>query len=290
MKNYWFIGDIHGEIGLLDSLLDAILKYKPDHITFLGDYIDRGPHSRKVVDRIMGMEVPVTCLMGNHELMMLNAMEDSIYGNNPMELWYRNGGEATLLSFGFPGFFSFLSQMEEEYLDFFRTLRMSHMLEPWGGMKILATHAGVSPAIPVTDQLLLKDYQDLQQYMLDKELDQSDSFLWARENFFDASPDLWKGYLVVHGHTPALKLRRYMQQDFRPDFQFVENDLAIRRNGEWGEIVSVCIDSGSTISGRLSGIGIFADGKDPNTAPGTMRSITVAREEIIPRELGPIGP
>ena len=44
MKNYWFIGDIHGEIDLLDSLLTAILKHNPDRITFLGDYIDRGPH------------------------------------------------------------------------------------------------------------------------------------------------------------------------------------------------------------------------------------------------------
>jgi len=238
----------------------------------------------------MGMEVPVTCLMGNHELMMLNAMDDSVYGNNPMELWYRNGGEATLLSFGFPGFFSFQSQMEEEYINFFRTLRMSHMSEPGGGLKILATHAGISPAIPVTDQLLLKDYQDLQQYLLDKELDHSDSFLWARETFFDASPDLWKGFLVVHGHTPTLKLKRYMQLDFRPDFHFVENDLAIRRNGEGGEVVSVCIDSGSTISGRLSGIGFFTEEEVTPGSKGTMRSITVTREEIMPRELGPIGP
>ena len=290
MKNYWFIGDIHGEIGLLDSLLGAISRYKPDHITFLGDYIDRGPHSKEVVDRIMEMEVPVACLMGNHELMMLNALEDSVFGNNPTELWYRNGGEATLISFGFPGFFSFQSQMEEQYVEFFRTLRMSHMTKVGGGLKILATHAGVSPAIPVADQLLLKDYLDLQQYMQDKKLDSDDSFLWARESFFDSSPDLWKGYLVVHGHTPTLKLRRYMQAGDRPDFHFVENDLAIRRNGDRGEIVSVCIDSGSTISGRLSGIGFFAEGGDTCTSKGTMRSITVTREEIIPRELGPIGP
>ena len=56
MKNYWYIGDIHGEIGLLNSLLDSILKYNPEQITFIGDYIDRGPYSREVVDRIMGME------------------------------------------------------------------------------------------------------------------------------------------------------------------------------------------------------------------------------------------
>jgi 3',5'-cyclic AMP phosphodiesterase CpdA len=290
MKNLWFIGDIHGEIGLLNSLLEAILEQKPDHITFLGDYIDRGPHSREVVDRILSLEVPVTCLMGNHELMMLNAIQDSVYSNNPMELWYRNGGEATLQSFGFPGFFSFQSQMEERYLEFFQSLRMSHVAEVGGGLKILATHAGVSPLIPIADQLLLKDYMDLQQYMLDKKLNPDDSFLWARESFFDSSSDLWKGFMVVHGHTPTLKLRRYMQEENRSDFLFVENDLALRSNGDRGEIVSVCIDSGSTISGRLTGIGILTDGMNPNISSGIMRSITVTREEIIPRELGSIRP
>ena len=71
MKNCWYIGDIHGEIGLLDKLLEAIRKYKPYQIVFVGDYIDRGPHTREVIDRIMELELPVACLMGNHEQMML---------------------------------------------------------------------------------------------------------------------------------------------------------------------------------------------------------------------------
>ena len=136
MKNYWFIGDIHGEIDLLDSLLRAVLNYDPDRIIFLGDYIDRGPHSRQVVDRIMELGVPISCLMGNHELMMLSAYEDSHSVFNPMELWYRNGGEATLQSFGFSGFFTFQSQMEERYLDFFRKLLMNHVTDAGTGMRI----------------------------------------------------------------------------------------------------------------------------------------------------------
>jgi serine/threonine protein phosphatase 1 len=128
MKNYWIVGDIHGEIRLLDRLLEQILTYEPTEIVFLGDYIDRGPHSKEVVDRIMGLVVPTVCLMGNHEWMMLNALEDSGFGYNPMELWYFNGAEATLQSFGFTSFFSFQSQMEAEYLDFFHTLRLSHAI------------------------------------------------------------------------------------------------------------------------------------------------------------------
>ena len=289
MKNYWFIGDIHGEIGLLDSLLEAILKYDPQQITFVGDYIDRGPYSREVVDRIMALELPVACLMGNHELMMLSAYEDSAFGYNPMDLWYSNGGEATLQSFGFPGFFSFQSQMEARYLHFFRRLLMSHVTEPGSGLRILATHAGVSPSIPVADQLLMKDYQDLQQYMLDKQLDMGDSFLWARETFFKSSARLWNGYMVVHGHTPTLKLKRFIQEGRYAHFDFIGNDLAIRRDGEQGKVVSVGIDSGSTISGRLTGLGIFAEPGDGISNSYSMRSLTVTREDIFPRDLGPIG-
>ncbi len=288
MKNYWFIGDIHGEIGLLEKLLEAILKYDPQQITFVGDYIDRGPYSREVVDRIMSLEVPVACLMGNHELMMLSAIEDSALGYNPMELWYRNGGEATLHSFGFPGFFSFQTQMEDRYLQFFRSLLMSHITEPGTGLRILATHAGVSPFIPVAEQLLLKDYQDLRQYVLNRELDMEESFLWTREGFFSSSAELWKGYVVVHGHTPTLKLKRFVQEGQYSHFDFIGNDLAIRRNGEQGQVVSVGIDSGSTISGRLTGLGIFTNQVEDSDSSNSMRSLTVTREDIFPRDLGPI--
>lgn len=290
MKNYWYIGDIHGEIVLLESLLAAIQKYKPHQIVFVGDYIDRGPHAREVIDRIMELEVPVACLMGNHEQMMLNALEDSVFGNNPMELWYHNGGEATLQSFGFPGFFSFQAEMEEHYLKFFRSLLMSHVNESGTGRKILATHAGISPAVPLADQLLLKDYLDLQQYMLDKQLEARDSFLWARESFFEASSDLWKGYLVVHGHTPTPKLKRFVDEGNYPHYHFVGNDLVIRRDGPAGDVVSVGIDSGSTFSGRLTGLGFFIDNQKGDGSSIHMQSLTVTREDIIPRDLGPIGP
>lgn len=284
MKNYWIIGDIHGEIRLLDRLLEQILSYGPEEIVFLGDYIDRGPHSREVVDRIMGLEVPTVCLMGNHELMMLNAIEDSGFGFNPMELWYLNGGEATLYSFGFTSFFSFQSQMESTYLDFFKDLKLSHTLAFPDTQKIFATHAGISPTIPVRDHSALRSYRDLQRYMVDKHLGQEDSFLWVRDAFFTASPRNWEGYMVVHGHTPVLKLKRFVQSNVQEHFHFIENDLCLRRDGPQGQIVSMDIDSGSTISGRLSGIGFFEG--DPPASRVTMKCLTVSSEEIFPRDLG----
>jgi hypothetical protein len=222
--------------------------------------------------------------------MMLNVLEDSVFGNNPVELWYRNGGEATLQSFGFSGFYSFQSKMDERYLEFLRNLRLNHVTELGPGLRILATHAGVTPAIPLGDQLLLKDYLDLQQYMIVKQLDPGDSFLWAREAFFACSSDRWKGYMVVHGHTPTLKLKRFAEAPGYSHFQFVGNDIAIRRKGEMGEVVSVGIDSGSVLSGRLSGLGIFMDDEKHPESPVHMKSLTATRGDIISRELGPIFP
>lgn len=286
MRNYWIIGDIHGEIGLLDRLLDNIRRFNPDEIVFVGDYIDRGTGAREVVDRIMGLEIKATCLMGNHEMMMLNAMEDMGYGHSPIELWYYNGGESTLQSFGFTSFFSFQSEMGPEYLEFFRGLKMSHTLELKTGLKILATHAGISPAIPVNDQLNLENYSVLNRYLLENHIDPGDSFLWIREGFFCGDPDLWEGYLVVHGHTPVLKLKRFITANGHKNFLFVENDLCIRKDEKRERIVSIDIDSGSVISGRLSGLGFFEEENGSRNPSVRMRSLTVSGEEIFPRDLG----
>lgn len=285
MPNYWFIGDIHGEAGLLDRLLESILKFEPEQIVFVGDYIDRGPNSREVVDRIMQLDVPSACLMGNHEMMLLNAIEDPGYGYSPVELWYYNGGEATLQSFGFTSFFSFQSEMQSDYLDFFRNLKMSHLVTVNSNLRILATHAGISPSIPLDDHLRLKDYLSLNRYLLKRQLDPEHSVLWVREPFFESRPENWNGYLVIHGHTPVMKLKRYVATNGNRNFFFVENDLCIRRHPENGRIVSIDVDSGSSISGRLSGMGFFSGGDDSMVR---MRSITVSREDIFPRDLGPV--
>lgn len=286
MQNFWFIGDVHGEIRLLDSLLENILKFNPERIVFVGDYVDRGPHAREVVDRIRGLDVPVSCLMGNHELMMLNALEDLGYGINPIELWYYNGGEATLQSFGCSSFFSFQSDLHPSYLEFFQSLKMSEVIRLGSPVDILVTHAGVSPFIPVVDQLGMNGYHSLTRYLSKNQIDPGDSFLWVREAFFNASPDLWKGYLVVHGHTPVMKLKRFIMANGKSDFHFVENDLCIRKDRKTGKVISVDIDSGSTISGRLTGLGLFIDKDDPRNPELSMRSLTVSNEEIFPRDLG----
>lgn len=286
MKNYWIIGDIHGELALLDQLLENIARFDPELIVFVGDLIDRGPHVKEVVDRIMDLDTRTVKLMGNHELMMLNAMEDMGYGGSPIELWYYNGGEATMHSFGFTSFFTFQSEMEGKYLDFFQNLRMAYSFEPLDGLKILVTHAGISPEIPVKDQLSLKNYRDLNRYLMEKHIEPTGSFLWTREDFFRSDPDQWDNHIVIHGHTPVLKLKRFITSSGLNSFSFVENDLCIRRRKRGGALASIDIDSGSTLSGRLSGLGLFVEEKKDQATGLRMRSITVSREDIFPRDLG----
>ena len=102
MLPHYAIGDVHGRDDLLALLLERIVSEhhvhhpaQPGVIVYVGDYIDRGAHSREVMDRVMrglpGFET--VCLKGNHEELLLNC-----FGNEEVhhwETWLQNGGEAT---------------------------------------------------------------------------------------------------------------------------------------------------------------------------------------------------
>lgn len=92
------IGDIHGCDVALEALLRAIDLTPSDTIITLGDYVDRGPSSRKVIDQLIAL--PEVCnfipLLGNHELMLMRAFS----GNDELNHWLRQGGRATLSSYG----------------------------------------------------------------------------------------------------------------------------------------------------------------------------------------------
>ena len=99
-RNIYAIGDIHGMAGNLEELLD-IIPYDPaeDRLVFLGDYVDRGPESRRVIEmlwRLRSKTENVVFLMGNHEQMFL----DFLNGADPLHYFW-NCGKATLESYGF---------------------------------------------------------------------------------------------------------------------------------------------------------------------------------------------
>ena len=96
-SNLYAIGDIHGSLESLERLLEKINPDLPkDRLVFVGDYIDRGPQSKAVVDyiiRLQNLAPPgqIVCLKGNHEAMFLDFL-----AGGPAEMFLFNGGMATL--------------------------------------------------------------------------------------------------------------------------------------------------------------------------------------------------
>jgi serine/threonine protein phosphatase 1 len=187
------IGDIHGRLDLLDQLIakiDLDLKQTPSTSSFvvtLGDYIDRGPNSRGVIERLAQnpFPVPYVALKGNHEELFEAFFEDPTIGSH----WRQLGGLETLHSYGVPvsqlmrgkGFSEAADLLREKvpeaHLTFLSSLRTS---ASYGSFFLC--HAGVRPGVPLDRQTA----QDL---------------LWIREEFLSSRKDF--GKRVVHGHTPT---------------------------------------------------------------------------------------
>src|SRR5437773_9250836 len=91
------IGDIHGCSRALQAIVEAIQPAADDTLVLLGDYVDRGPDSRGVLDFLLEQEerCRVVPLLGNHELMLLDALENP----NVIGPWMECGGNATMRSY-----------------------------------------------------------------------------------------------------------------------------------------------------------------------------------------------
>ena len=115
------IGDIHGCAAALQGLLARLSPHTGDRLVFLGDYVDRGPDSKQVIDTLLGLreQCDLITLMGNHEEMMLSVIE----GRSPVGWWFRYGGRETLASYTSE---NKLSAVPDEHVDFLRNLQDFH--------------------------------------------------------------------------------------------------------------------------------------------------------------------
>jgi serine/threonine protein phosphatase 1 len=190
------VGDIHGRSDLLRRLLDAIAAdavasggAAAKMLVFLGDYVDRGPDSRGVVD-ILLTRLPdgfdAHFLKGNHEALLLGFP----YGATPLEHWRINGGDATMASYGVDierllvsgasanaWRSAFAEALPSTHLAFFKTLELSLSVGDY-----LFVHAGLRPGVPLSAQ------------------GESD-LIWIRGPFLDHAGSF--DQIVVHGHTPG---------------------------------------------------------------------------------------
>lgn len=204
------VGDIHGRADLLADLhrrIEAAFERgsAADRrvIVYLGDYVDRGANSAGVVDMILDQAPPgfeVVTLLGNHERLMIEFLDDIRRG----PLWLRNGGDATLASYGIDagGAGTFLDakpllalqaalreKLPPRHREFLETLKLAHAEGDY-----VFVHAGIRPGVPLGDQ-------------------QEEDVIWIRELFLNSTAD--HGAVIVHGHT------------IRPDPEFRPNRIGI---------------------------------------------------------------
>jgi serine/threonine protein phosphatase 1 len=148
------IPDIHGRLDLLENGLAEIAarsKSETDTIVTIGDYVDKGPASKEVVERLMagvGERFVLVALKGNHDAMMVDALR----GNSKMANWLAKGGDTALVSYG--GNPADVPQSHIHWLDHLRLLYLdTHRLY---------VHAGVDPGVSLDRQseetLLWKRY------------------------------------------------------------------------------------------------------------------------------------
>jgi serine/threonine protein phosphatase 1 len=191
----YVIGDIHGRSDLLDRMITAIARDLDANpvanslVVTLGDYIDRGPDSRGVLDRLVAnpFSTRFIALKGNHELMFESFLADP----HVADQWRRFGGLETLTSYGIPVSALMLGRNYDQasealravvpraHLEFIAHLRMSLTVGPY-----FLCHAGIRPGIALERQ-------------------SADDLLWIREPFLGSNADF--GKIVVHGHTPSEK-------------------------------------------------------------------------------------
>ena len=174
------VGDIHGCAPELEALLNALPLEAGDTLAFVGDYIDRGHHSKDVVDMMIAVrartDIGTVFLRGNHEEMCLGYLgRQGRWG----EAWRMNGGSATLESYGMLPNVPVAEAVERipaAHLEF-----MESLLPSYDAGRHLLVHAGIRPGRSLADQ----DEEDL---------------LWIREEFISRPHDLPQ--TVIFGHTP----------------------------------------------------------------------------------------
>lgn len=197
-QRVYAIGDVHGRHDLLRDLLGRIEQdiasavgdgAASSRIILLGDYIDRGTESRDVIETIrLGCETRGwVCLKGNHEAMLLAALDGQI----DWEMWLSNGGVETAFSYGVAtrDFTStgrmdelgpaLIAAIPEAHLTLLRSLPTHVELGDY-----FFCHAGIRPGVPVDAQM-------------------PEDLMWIRDLFLDSRAD--HGKRIVHGHTPRME-------------------------------------------------------------------------------------
>lgn len=173
------IGDIHGCRRSLQALLKKLNPGANDHLVFIGDYVDRGPDSRGVIEDLieLGKDVECTFLRGNHEALLLAYVDQGEF-----ETFLHNGGHQTLNSYGMDvGNLYF----PDTHMQFIRQTKMYLETED-----AVFVHAGLRPGLTVAENLARGDEM---------------IYLWERSHIRCSNDELAWEKTVICGHTPVAR-------------------------------------------------------------------------------------
>ncbi len=163
------IGDVHGHYEGLMMLLEAIAPGTNDQVYFLGDLIDRGPHSAQVVKFVQ--QSLYTCLLGNHEQLMLDAFPNGYAFTPALQAWLSSGGKTTITSYG-----DDLKALLDD-VEWVKTLPSYLDLDD-----LWLVHAGVHPLKSLESQT-------------------NQDFCWIRQEFHSSTQPYFANKLIITGHT-----------------------------------------------------------------------------------------
>ncbi len=233
MPKKWVIADIHGCFQTLKALMENKICPDPtDTLYFLGDYIDRGPNSKEVIDYMMVLQssnMHIVPLMGNHEESMIQSILEA--KSQPKKwlglfkkpyhtrtAWYNFGGEQTMKSFGVDD----PALIPGEYFEWLNRLH-NYAIED----KYLLSHAGFN-------------------FEMDNIFEDTDSMRWIRD--FNVDMTKTKGKKVIHGHVPV-KLELIEESVSNPKFNFIDldNGCVFKNRPGMGNLIAFELNSSELI-------------------------------------------
>jgi len=167
------IGDIHGCAVALETLLTEIQPRPADTIVALGDYVDRGPESSRVIEMMVDLvsHCRLIPLIGNHEIMMFKGLQN---GGKDLDFWMMHGGQATVASYG-----GRLQNIPQDHLTF-----LSHCLRFHETDNHFFVHACYDPDLPLSEQ-------------------PDEMVFWQHVAEFPPGPH-FTGKTAILGHTPQM--------------------------------------------------------------------------------------
>jgi serine/threonine protein phosphatase 1 len=228
MAKRWVVPDIHGCAETLQMLIEDLIRpQQGDKLYFLGDYIDRGPDSKTVLDYLMKLETmdfETRFLMGNHEDYLLRAYDydlkpDRILGlkkkNRVKKEWLFHGGKKAMESFGAKN----LIDIPKKYIDWMRQLDYYVELDHF-----ILVHAGLN-------------------FKNEDPFEDTNSMIWVRD--YEVKPEMIKNKKIVHGHVPVSlefidnSLKNHAQYDFLD----LDNGTYMSRRSGYGNLIALELDS-----------------------------------------------